>query len=280
MPFPMKRFFRSSKKSKGKDIGITTTDDNTSTELMNNIDHDDDDNDNDNVIDNNRFPKMEAMDLFDDLIEFLEEHARFSPIFAAILDYSDVYINDIPRLIPPASSYAKSKLPIYRVYPFDKNRYGNFTQECAICQECLLDGFAVTRLPCGHLYHMNCAFHWLDSSCLCPICRYEMETSHPHYEIGRKQRMRHVPTYSCSCSSHQSTSNRHRCFLPTETDGVISSDYCGNLPIAASVPPSTSQSSTSSKLATRLKSSSVSSSSSIPMNMDGLVASAVNAQAA
>ncbi|PRQ52988.1 putative transcription factor C2H2 family [Rosa chinensis] len=50
---------------------------------------------------------------------------------------------------------------------------------CSIC----LEDFAayyqqepITRLPCGHHYHVHCIVQWLEFSHLCPLCRYQMPT--------------------------------------------------------------------------------------------------------
>lgn len=141
--------------------------------------------------------RMDAANLLDDIIEFIETKSRTSTIFFNILDYSDVYINEIPTTYPKASIAAISKLPCYRVYPFDKEQHPNYNQTCTICYDRLIDGFALLRMPCGHLYHINCIIHWLGQSNACPECRYEIEStsSDYKYEISRKQRMRHIKTY-------------------------------------------------------------------------------------
>ena len=61
-------------------------------------------------------------------------------------------------------------------------------KECLIClDEHVLGGKAV-KLPCGHLYHGNCIIEWLRKQGSCPVCRYEVESSDPWYEVGRKKR--------------------------------------------------------------------------------------------
>ncbi|EXC34506.1 E3 ubiquitin-protein ligase RING1 [Morus notabilis] len=35
------------------------------------------------------------------------------------------------------------------------------------------------RMPCSHLYHKNCIVQWLQTSHMCPLCRYAMPTSSP-----------------------------------------------------------------------------------------------------
>ncbi|KAF5749035.1 hypothetical protein HS088_TW04G00996 [Tripterygium wilfordii] len=46
--------------------------------------------------------------------------------------------------------------------------------ECVICLEELLVGVEVTRMPCGHVFHGDCIVRWLETSHLCPLCRYQM----------------------------------------------------------------------------------------------------------
>ncbi|CAB4320315.1 unnamed protein product [Prunus armeniaca] len=49
---------------------------------------------------------------------------------------------------------------------------------CTICMEDFEGGAEVTRLPCLHLYHGDCIVQWLETSHLCPLCRYPMPPAH------------------------------------------------------------------------------------------------------
>jgi hypothetical protein len=162
--------------------------------------------------------RMNAFDLQEELIDYLEEHAMRSPIIAEILESTDLQITP-PRISPPASRAAISKLPHTRVYPYDKINHKDDNTECNICFERLLDGVALSRMPCGHVYHIECIVPWLSHSCTCPECRYEIETRDPVYEIGRRQRMRKRKTFQCNCKHSVS----HDCFFP-KTCKMVSND--------------------------------------------------------
>ncbi|GMJ01798.1 hypothetical protein HRI_003849000 [Hibiscus trionum] len=50
--------------------------------------------------------------------------------------------------------------------------------ECMICMEKLVSSETevVTRMPCSHLVHGDCIERWLNTSHLCPLCRFPMPT--------------------------------------------------------------------------------------------------------
>jgi hypothetical protein len=110
---------------------------------------------------------------------------------------------------PPASEDAIARLPHARVLPSDKASLKHDSSPCTICTERLVDGVAVSRLPCGHVYHINCIVPWLNKTCTCPDCRYELETNDPTFEKGRVKRMEGRPIYRCSCHP----SGIHNCFF-------------------------------------------------------------------
>ncbi|XVF00209.1 hypothetical protein REPUB_Repub03eG0265600 [Reevesia pubescens] len=47
-------------------------------------------------------------------------------------------------------------------------------KQCTICLDEFFDGDEVASMPCGHVYHDDCIVKWLETSHLCPLCRYQM----------------------------------------------------------------------------------------------------------
>ena len=45
---------------------------------------------------------------------------------------------------------------------------------CCICLSEINTGEQTVLLPCGHLFHWNCCFTWLNKNNTCPICRFEL----------------------------------------------------------------------------------------------------------
>ncbi|VVC25107.1 Zinc finger, RING-type,Zinc finger, RING/FYVE/PHD-type [Cinara cedri] len=50
------------------------------------------------------------------------------------------------------------------------------TEKCTICLSDFEDTEDVRRLPCMHLFHIECIDQWLSSNKRCPICRVDIET--------------------------------------------------------------------------------------------------------
>lgn len=111
--------------------------------------------------------------------------------------------------VPPASCKFVSKLPRARILRTDKQQFAHDETECNICFSRLIDGICLVRLPCGHLYHFNCAFQWLASSCTCPECRYELPTADYKFETERVKRMEKRKTVACDCKAPR----YHECFF-------------------------------------------------------------------
>lgn len=107
---------------------------------------------------------------------------------------------ELPRKTPRASTSAIMSLTHIRVLPHDKVTYKNDDRCCSICSEPLVDGVVLTRLPCGHLYHISCVVPWLNRSCTCPDCRYELPSDDRKFEAGRAERMKDRKIVSCHCS--------------------------------------------------------------------------------
>ena len=48
-------------------------------------------------------------------------------------------------------------------------------EKCTICLCEFGEGEAVRRLPCMHLFHIECVDQWLPTNRRCPICRVDIE---------------------------------------------------------------------------------------------------------
>jgi hypothetical protein len=142
----------------------------------------------------------------DSVAEF-ESIVEASPIAEAI---HDALAPTCIETALAASPTAIMRLPKARVYPWDRESSKDCTKICGVCCDRLVDGVVLTRLPCGHEYHLYCVIPWLSKNCTCPECRYEMETKNPRFEAGRKQRMKDRVTVTCSCKI------THTCFFPSK----------------------------------------------------------------
>ncbi|KAK9088525.1 hypothetical protein Scep_027607 [Stephania cephalantha] len=46
--------------------------------------------------------------------------------------------------------------------------------DCRICLEELKVGAEATRMPCSHMFHPSCIVEWLETSHVCPLCRFKL----------------------------------------------------------------------------------------------------------
>ena len=63
------------------------------------------------------------------------------------------------------------------------------SEDCSICASGLEQGEFCARLACQHTFHSMCISKWFGRSNQCPLCRYEVETDDPAYEVDRLRRM-------------------------------------------------------------------------------------------
>ena len=119
-----------------------------------------------------------------------------------------------PLPTPPASTAAIMGLTHIRVFADDKVTHKTDDRCCSVCSDRLVDGVVLTRLPCGHIYHISCIVPWLNRNCTCPDCRYELPTADKKFEEGRKERMKDRKLASCGCSAF----GFHSCVFPTPAE--------------------------------------------------------------
>ncbi|KAF7139832.1 hypothetical protein RHSIM_Rhsim06G0230300 [Rhododendron simsii] len=74
------------------------------------------------------------------------------------------------KFVPATKSSIEA---LERVTIFDNNSCLQ-VEECRICLETLPIGAKVICMPCSHIFHGNCIVRWLESSNLCPLCRFAM----------------------------------------------------------------------------------------------------------
>ncbi|WZZ63930.1 hypothetical protein YC2023_075300 [Brassica napus] len=56
----------------------------------------------------------------------------------------------------------------------NKKKKKNSLEECTICLEEFKNGGRVVPLACGHEFDEECIVKWLETSHVCPLCRYEL----------------------------------------------------------------------------------------------------------
>lgn len=59
-------------------------------------------------------------------------------------------------------------------------KFGHNVTECSICQELFELNQIVYKLPCRHVYHVDCVTSWLNQSNTCPLCRLELPKAESH----------------------------------------------------------------------------------------------------
>lgn len=82
---------------------------------------------------------------------------------------------------PPTSKSVLESMPKRMTTEADAD------QECAVCKE-VFQQEEVVELPCKHIFHKDCVFHWLEMRNSCPVCRYEFPTDDADYEREKERR--------------------------------------------------------------------------------------------
>ena len=59
-------------------------------------------------------------------------------------------------------------------------RFGHSSIDCSICQDPFEVDQSVYKLPCRHIYHVDCVTSWLQQRNTCPLCRLELPKEEVH----------------------------------------------------------------------------------------------------
>ncbi len=69
--------------------------------------------------------------------------------------------------------------------PTEVYKRGKEPEVCSICIDEFAEGIEVKRLPCGHIFHINCIHDWITRNPTCPNCKGELrETGDARIEIN------------------------------------------------------------------------------------------------
>ena len=82
----------------------------------------------------------------------------------------------------------------------DDIKAGN--ENCAICFENQHVGDLAIKLKCGHCFHKECVWPWLQKNTTCPVCRLELDTSTKTTSMGRREEVMRL--------AHQNNINQRR----------------------------------------------------------------------
>jgi E3 ubiquitin-protein ligase synoviolin len=118
-----------------------------------------------------------VVDLFCDAIKFV----TYVFFFCLVFVYYGLPIHIIREVWSAFFSFQKKLVSFIRYLKLTRNldqRFENATAEelseagdCLICRECMESG---KKLPCGHVFHMDCLRMWLQHQQTCPLCRAEI----------------------------------------------------------------------------------------------------------
>lgn len=70
----------------------------------------------------------------------------------------------------PAS---KSVLEALEKFRYERSNESDL-MTCVICMEVVMNGTHLTRMPCSHVFHVDCIMEWLNHNHTCPLCRFKL----------------------------------------------------------------------------------------------------------
>ncbi|CAK7354910.1 unnamed protein product [Dovyalis caffra] len=98
-----------------------------------------------------------------ELLEGTFQEITEADIAGAEMESMDIQAGPVPA--------AKSSIDALERVVFDGSASA---RDCTVCMEEIKAGSEEIRMPCSHVYHSDCIVQWLQTSRLCPLCRYRM----------------------------------------------------------------------------------------------------------
>lgn len=94
----------------------------------------------------------------------IEQSMEQSTEINQAIEQSMEQLSLVPASQEAMESLVKIKLPDEKIN----------VRQCTICLEDFGDVDNVLATPCNHVYHEVCIVKWLETSHMCPLCRYQM----------------------------------------------------------------------------------------------------------
>ena len=89
---------------------------------------------------------------------------------------------------PPASKQEVENLENIKISQgeIDELKKSNCI-DCSVCKDEFELSQVLKKLPCSHLFHVDCLIPWLKQRNSCPTCRFELPTDDVDYEKRKKK---------------------------------------------------------------------------------------------
>ncbi|KAK1315681.1 E3 ubiquitin ligase BIG BROTHER [Acorus calamus] len=135
-----------------------------------------------------------SADLETQLIGMMNRSIRYGDMFNGYAGLISEYIRNAVSTLGPEDQGLEIWVELDKVIMHSGDCEGRISEEeeletvrydgsgadeeevCPVCLQSLVVGEDIQRTTCGHLFHGECIFRWLERSRTCPVCRFNMRT--------------------------------------------------------------------------------------------------------
>ncbi|CAK9170435.1 unnamed protein product, partial [Ilex paraguariensis] len=110
------------------------------------------------------------LDLFNEALVLRRENGGDYFVGPGVEEFFEHISSDDQRVPPPASRSLIDALPTVKIL----KKHVRSDSHCAVCKEKFELGSQAKKLPCKHIYHLDCIVPWLEQRSSCPVCRQEL----------------------------------------------------------------------------------------------------------